>query len=149
MTRARPPDAGLNAIQALQAEELVETLEFETLPLVVAGDFNSSPDPEDVSRAYEIMAKAGFKDLWARFKRRPGHTCCQSGDLLNFESELYKRIDLIYVRNSEDTRFLPSPMQVTGNRQSDKTDSGRWPSDHASVVAKIKSKSKGHYKASD
>jgi hypothetical protein len=95
------------------------------------------------------MAEGGFKDLWARFKRRPGYTCCQSGDLLNFESELYKRIDLIYVKDSDDIKFLPSPMQVTGNRQRDKTDSGRWPSDHASVAAKIKSKSKGRYKPRD
>ncbi len=143
------PKAGLNLVQAAQAKELVYVLSDEKLPLVVAGDFNSSPDPADVSRAYEIMAKGGFKDLWARFKRRPGYTCCQSGDLLNFESELYKRIDLIYVRDSKETRFLPSPMQVTGNRQSDKTDSGLWPSDHASVAAKIRSKSKGRYKFSD
>ena len=95
------------------------------------------------------MAAGGFKDLWSRFKRRPGYTCCQSGDLLNFESELYKRIDIIYVRDSDDTKFLPSPMQVTGNRQSDKTDSGRWPSDHASVTAKIKSKSHGRYNDKD
>ena len=143
------PQAGLNQVQAAQAEELVYVLSDETLPLVVAGDFNSSPDPEDVSSAYEIMAEGGFKDLWARFKRRPGYTCCQSGDLLNFESELYKRIDIIYVRDSKETRFLPSPMQVTGNRQRDKTDSGRWPSDHASVAAKIKSKSHGRYNDKD
>jgi hypothetical protein len=63
--------------------------------------------------------------------------------------KILTRIDLIVLRDSKETRFLPSPMQVTGNRQRDKTDSGRWPSDHASVAAKVRSKSYGRDKPRD
>lgn len=130
----------INLIQAAQAQELVAALNPETLPLVVAGDFNSSPDPNDVSSAYEVMVAAGYDDIWTQFDRRPGNTCCQAPDLMNFKSELFKRIDLIFLHHTDNTEFLPSPMWVTGDRQSDKTDSSLWPSDHASVSAKLKLK---------
>jgi endonuclease/exonuclease/phosphatase family metal-dependent hydrolase len=134
------PNSPINLIQAAQAQELIAVLEQETLPLVVAGDFNSSPDPDDVSSAYELIVAAGYEDIWTQFDRRPGNTCCQAPDLMNFKSELFKRIDLILLRPPDDAEFLPSPMWVTGDRQSDKTDPGLWPSDHASVSATIKLK---------
>lgn len=134
------PNSPINFIQAKQAEELIQELALETLPLVVAGDFNSSPDPDDVSSAYELIIAAGYKDIWTQFDGRPGDTCCQAADLMNFESELFKRIDLILLRPSDDAEFLPSPMWVTGDGQSEKTDAGLWPSDHASVSATIKLK---------
>jgi exonuclease III len=137
------PNSIINLIQAAQAQELIQELAFETLPLVVVGDFNSSPDPDDVTSAYELIVAAGYEDIWTQFgrRRRPGNTCCQAADLMNFESELFKRIDLIFLRPPDDAEFLRSPVWVTGNRQRDKTDSGLWPSDHASVAAKIKLKS--------
>jgi endonuclease/exonuclease/phosphatase family metal-dependent hydrolase len=134
------PNSPVNLIQAAQAQELIAVLEPETLPLVVAGDFNSSPDPDDVTIAYELIVAAGYEDIWTQFNGRPGNTCCQAPDLMNFKSELFKRIDLIFLRPSDDVEFLPSPMWVTGDRQSNKTDSGLWPSDHANVTAKIKLK---------
>jgi hypothetical protein len=136
----RDPNSPINLIQAAQAQELIAVLEPETLPLVVAGDFNSSPDPDDVTIAYELIVAAGYEDIWTQFGGRPGNTCCQAADLMNFESELFKRIDLILQRPPDDAEFLPSPMWVTGDRQSDKTDSGLWPSDHANVSATIKLK---------
>lgn len=134
------PASPINIIQAAQAQELIAELESETLPLVVAGDFNSSPDPDDVTISYELIVTAGYEDIWTQFNERPGNTCCQAPDLMNFKSELLKRIDLIFLRPSDDAEFLPSPMWVTGDRQSDKTGSGLWPSDHANVSAKIKLK---------
>jgi len=130
----------LNQIQAAQAQELIQVLEFETLPLVIAGDFNSSPDPSDVTVSYELMVSAGYTDIWTQFRWRPGNTCCQAADLMNFDSELSKRIDLILVRPSDETVLLPSPAWVTGNRQRDKTATGLWPSDHAGVAAKLRFK---------
>jgi endonuclease/exonuclease/phosphatase family metal-dependent hydrolase len=134
------PNSPINLIQAAQALELIDELAFETLPLVVAGDFNSSPDPADVTIAYELIVAAGYEDIWTQFDGRPGNTCCQASDLMNFKSELFKRIDLIFLRATGDAELLPSPMWVTGDRQGDKTDSGLWPSDHANVSATIKIK---------
>ena len=134
------PGSIINVIQTAQAQQLIDALASETLPLVVAGDFNSSPDPADVTQSYELMVSAGYTDIWTQFGARPDDTCCQLADLSNFKSELFKRIDLILTRPAPDTQFLPSPMWLTGNRQSDKTPSGLWPSDHAGVAAKLKLK---------
>jgi hypothetical protein len=134
------PDSFVNLIQAAQARQLIGALASETLPLVVAGDFNSSPDPTDVTQSYKLMVRAGYTDIWTQFGARPDDTCCQAADLSNFKSELFKRIDLILTRPASDTQFLPSPMWLTGHRQSDKTASGLWPSDHAGVAAMLKLK---------
>ena len=136
------PNSPINVIQAWQAAELIQTLAAESLPLVVTGDFNSSPDPEDVTTSYELIVEAGYKDIWTQSgrRRRPGYTCCQAADLLNLESELSKRIDLIFLRLPDDADLLRSPVWITGNRQWQKTDSGLWPSDHASVGAWIRIK---------
>lgn len=130
----------INQIQAAQAQELIQVLAYEELPVVVAGDFNSSPDPEDFTMSYKLMVGAGYTDIWTQFGGRPDDTCCQAADLMNFKSTLSKRIDLILVRPSTDTQFLPSPVWLTGDRQSDKTASGLWPSDHAGVAAMLKLK---------
>jgi hypothetical protein len=87
--------------------------------------------------SYETMIAAGYTDIWTQFIERPGNTCCQADDLMNFESALFKRIDLIFVRPSADSEFLPSPAWVTGDRQSDKTASGLRDSDHGGVAANL------------
>jgi endonuclease/exonuclease/phosphatase family metal-dependent hydrolase len=61
------PNTPINLIQAALAQELIDILEPETLPLVVAGDFNSSPDPDDVTIAYELIVAVGYEDIWTRF----------------------------------------------------------------------------------
>jgi hypothetical protein len=127
----------INHIQAAQANELITVLNLEDLLLVVVGDFNSSPDPADITTSYEDIVAAGYTDIWTQFGGRPGYTCCQADDLMNFESALSKRIDLIFVRPSGDSEFLPSPAWVTGDRQSDKTASGLWNSDHGGVAANL------------
>jgi endonuclease/exonuclease/phosphatase family metal-dependent hydrolase len=131
------PNSIINYIQATQAQELIDDLYWEDLPLVVVGDFNSSPDPLDVTDSYEDIVAAGYTDIWTQFGGRSGYTCCQADDLMNFESALSKRIDLIFVRPSAYSEFLPSPAWVTGDQQSDKTAFGLWNSDHAGVAAKL------------
>lgn len=134
-------DSPINLFQAAQAQELIQLFASETsLPLIIVGDFNSSPDPSDVTESYELMVDNGYTDIWTQFGGRPGDTCCQATDLMNFKSTLFKRVDLIFVRPSVDTQFLPSPAWLTGDRQSDKTASGLWPSDHAGVATMLKLK---------
>ena len=62
-----------------------------------------------------------------------GYTCCQAEDVANEESEAYERIDQIW------TASAPSRVKanVLGYDEEDKTASGLWPSDHATVVAEI------------
>lgn len=153
----RFPSASQDAplIQALQASQLVETLAAVPIPegirLLVAGDINSSPnDPVFMSsygpawppyrqladgvNAWGQPALDPLHDLWNRGDgegRR--NTCCQSADLTNHASDLDERIDVIF--DSEES--LHSSARTDNDRQHDKTASGIWPSDHASVVARI------------
>jgi len=129
--------------QTLQAQELVDELEQQTLPVILVGDFNSGPTDQGMS-PYFILSEAGFIDTW---KLRgcgaadPGYTCCQAADLSNTDSELSERIDIVWLRNN--LGFLPysvigrTEAQVVGNLPEDRTPSGLWPSDHAGVVTEL------------
>ena len=94
---------------------------------------------------YAIFAGSGYTDVWtlrpgaATGKGAPliGNSCCQDEDLLNHTSALYERIDIIFSATAPkkvlDARLL-------GEAAADKTapsGSGLWPSDHASVAARI------------
>jgi endonuclease/exonuclease/phosphatase family metal-dependent hydrolase len=130
------------AIQAAQAAELIGTLQATTpvgRTIVVLGDFNSSPEhtslpiPPFLTPYQQLEAYA--HDTWLlRPGNAPGLTCCQQENLLNQQSELYERVDLIF---STD---LPRKVKarLLGNRVADKTRPHRlWPSDHAAVVAEL------------
>ncbi len=136
--------------QALQAEELIGELSGETLPIILVGDFNSSPEDPD-SQPYGLFTDAGYVDVWERrlFGRSKSvFTCCQASDLLNEDSMLDERVDLIFVRN--DMGFLPFTIVgpvfafVVGDETEDKTPSGLWPSDHAGVVSTLRIPSLSH-----
>ena len=131
-------------IQGAQAAELAGVLAAETKPIILVGDFNSSPEdlPADLP-PYWIMRAAGYVDAWTRRVGRPdpGFTCCQSEFLTNEESWLDERIDLVFVRNDTDfpafSNLGPVKARVAGAQERDKTPSGLWPSDHAGVAAKL------------
>jgi endonuclease/exonuclease/phosphatase family metal-dependent hydrolase len=138
-----PTDSDSAIIQSLQAVELVGTLQATTppgLPLILVGDFNSSPNDASVNSdvPYQIIVDGGFADIWDRnpfkFFDPYGLTCCQDDDLLNTTSLLDERLDLIFVRG---TSFLPLAF-VTGRvpifplRQPP-----NWASDHSGVFGKL------------
>ena len=132
-------------VRDAQAAELTAVLAAEDLPVILLGDFNSSPDIEsgiDDQNAYLAVTEAGFVDMW-KGGPETGFTCCQSADLTG-ENELSKRIDFVFVRNSSvpgaasfhthvDDAF------VVGDRPADRVGRGDgallWPSDHAGVGA--------------
>jgi endonuclease/exonuclease/phosphatase family metal-dependent hydrolase len=127
-------------IQGLQAQELIDELAWETLPVILVGDFNSAPaDP--LPRPYPALSEAGYTDLWQlrRGPVEPGFTCCQAAELTNEDSTLSERIDHVFVRN--DLGELPFSVigqveaDVTGDSPEDRTPSGLWPSDHAGAAA--------------
>ncbi len=128
-------------IQVLQAKELVDEFDLETVPIILVGDFNSSPEDDDTF-AYHVIENAGYVDAWKRGlrgRRNRGTTCCQQELLTNENSLLFERIDHIFARNHpRETPFsIIGSIRVVGDKQKDKTVSGLWPSDHAGVVAKM------------
>ena len=139
-------------LQPAQATELwlamLDSDVFDpTRRLIVAGDFNSSPvdvSPLGVVTAYQQLANGvlidgtplpfGFTDVWNLRPGNPsGSTCCELADLSNAQSLHDERIDLVFA--------FPAPGAVKANvldaETSDKTASGLWPSDHASVSAEL------------
>jgi endonuclease/exonuclease/phosphatase family metal-dependent hydrolase len=104
-----------------------------TLPLVFGGDFNTTADdPTNPSYViYQTLINAGLVDAWN--PQRPGFTCCQDPTLLNARSTLDHRIDLILFRGA----FAVEDINLIGNKPSDRTPSGLWPSDHAGIVATL------------
>ena len=135
----------LPAVQAAQAAQLLAILSTETKPVVVLGDLNTKDDDEvlmvgdlTIVPPYQQFLAAGFVDAWLRSPLRffdpEGLTCCEPPSLTNTESELFERIDLIFVRNpkgpvfslavkvGDDPLGLPQP---------------NWASDHAGVAAQI------------
>ena len=132
-------------VQAAQASELVATLSAlpndQHLPVLIVGDINSTPNDQAVDvngqqvvPPYGQFARAGYVDTWVvQPGSAPGLTCCQADDLLNPESVLFKRVDVIL--SSEH------PSRVRAHRvgvdPESRTPSGLWPSDHAGVVARL------------
>ena len=116
-----------------QAQELVDTLSGETLPIILLGDFNTVPPDGE---AYQVLLAAGYIDIWQMGSEGIGYTCCQASTLQNEESDLFMRIDQIFVRN-----FLEAPASVlthtVGDTPLEGLASAMWPSDHAGVVAQL------------
>jgi endonuclease/exonuclease/phosphatase family metal-dependent hydrolase len=117
------------------AQELLPlvTKDKTKLPLVFGGDFNTAANvPSDESyQVYQALIGAGLTDAWN--PRRPGPTCCQAPNLLNAESTLKFRVDLILLRGG----LAVEEINLIGNKQTDRTPSGLWPSDHAGIVATL------------
>ncbi len=151
-----------NFFQFAQADELTQTLNaltgaFGDKALFVAGDFNSSPEafrsdcaflpdptviPDGCPTPYALMVGDGYADAWnlREDSWKPGFTCCQSPLLDNQKSELDRRIDHIWYRDSLTGPALEIDevkAKVVGARKKDKTINGLWPSDHAGVIAKF------------
>lgn len=131
--------------QSMQAMELLGILPVtpsQDQALIVVGDFNSSPEDAPLSPSlptpYAQFIEAGYNDAWAL---RPGHlagyTCCQGPDLLNRQSLLSQRIDMLF---SLEYPTKVRRAQVVGDTVSAKTHPpgrGLWPSDHGAVIADL------------
>ena len=139
-----------SGLQAAQATELLLTAGLVPRPadsrLIILGDINSAP--EDVAQPfvppYQQFAtgigitgdpvSAPYIDAWTLNRwARPGATCCQDADLSNPESALNTRIDSIWLQ--ERPRWAQS--NTLGTLQWNKTESGLWPSDHATVISRL------------
>jgi endonuclease/exonuclease/phosphatase family metal-dependent hydrolase len=132
------PDDGQPQLgQVLELIELLSTAHEPTLPTVVVGDFNSVAD---VGTSYQLMAGAGFTDVWT--VRAPlgqtGLTCCQDVVLTNPRSNLSERIDFVWTANAR----LSSPVLAftVGDQPifRTRTRPRLWPSDHAGLTALLR-----------
>lgn len=133
-------------IQMAQAGELINFLKLlpnpQNVPIILVGDINSSPEDPVVNLGemqivspYKLLQAAGYVDVWnLRPGNPPGYTCCQEENLLNPESILSERIDVIF---AGEPRINKVKANIVGIDKSDRTPSGLWPSDHAGVVAQI------------
>lgn len=124
-------------LQSLQAQELLALLPAQG-PLVVSGDFNSSPEDPPVfvgttavPTPYQLLTSV-LSDTWAAVGDGPGLTCCFPGDLRP-PGDLVERVDLVLFRGGVTARAASrvgtEPLAALG---------GRWPSDHAGVVARLR-----------
>jgi Endonuclease/Exonuclease/phosphatase family len=123
-----------NPVQFPQAHDLINGAGNTTLPLVFVGDFNVTADStaDPTFLVYQKFLKANFMDAWP--PDRPGLTCCQAANLRNPASLLTHRIDLVLFRGAIQVLDI----HLVGNKSSDRTPSGLWPSDHAGVVATLR-----------
>ena len=121
-------------IRVAQVMELVAGLSAETLPVILLGDFNT-PAPD--GPAYRHLLDSGYEDVWQADSEGSGNTCCQDADLKNEESDLGKRIDLIFTKGVSLREGAAIRAATVGDKAADKTPGGLWPSDHAGVVAHL------------
>jgi endonuclease/exonuclease/phosphatase (EEP) superfamily protein YafD len=103
-----------------------------TLPVVLVGDFNTTP----TGAAYMAALGAGFTDVWTEaHDDASGYTAFQVLPTINNPtSNLSVRIDYVLAKGGIDSEHA----HLVGNTPAARTPSGLWPSDHAGVVASVK-----------
>jgi endonuclease/exonuclease/phosphatase family metal-dependent hydrolase len=145
-----------NTLQAVQMNELLQVIEAttpESTPVILLGDFNSSPNDVPFTSTsgipgldglalvppYLQAVGTGYLDLWlAKPKARDGFTCCFDGMVSDEDAALSERIDHIFF-NPKGREINKLKIKLLGQSNADMTDeSGLYPSDHAGLFGKIK-----------
>jgi endonuclease/exonuclease/phosphatase family metal-dependent hydrolase len=129
-------DANVPQIRLAQANELLSGPANTDLPVIVAGDMNTTSSTD----TYAAITGAGFSDVWAQLHPGDdGFTCCQTlPAITNSISTLFQRVDLFLVRGDLEAGGISR----VGADPSDRTVSGLWPSDHAGLAATVLLKTK-------
>jgi len=141
------------SFQAIQMNELLQTVNATTLPetpVIMVGDFNSSPDDLPFESALGIgtlvppylqAVGTSYSDIWlSKKKPKDGFTCCFAADVSDEDAVLTSRIDHIFL-DPKNREVQKLKAKVIGDSNADMTDtSGLNPSDHAGVFGKIKLK---------
>jgi endonuclease/exonuclease/phosphatase family metal-dependent hydrolase len=136
-----PGDPTATAVQTAQAKQLIDELRNNTVPVVIAGDFNSDaiagadghgPDATDTAA---MIQRAGYPDTWTVAGSGPGPTWplyLEDQNPPNFfaHSFPFERIDLIFSQalSVVTVQHILAPGPAVS----------RWPyfaSDHAGVLA--------------
>jgi len=143
------PSSVFRYFQDLQMQELLFRVGMLSLsdpkPVVMVGDFNSSPDDEpgsygglDYVPPYMSAMDAGYLDSWLLQKKYDeGYTSGFDEYVSDPTAELTTRIDHVFL-GPNGYKIEKVKSIVVGDEVKDMTPNGLWPSDHAGVVAKIK-----------
>lgn len=127
-------DSDSPEVQIAQGHELLLGTGEMKMPLLFTGDFNSNANGSGTT-TYRNLIAAGFEDTWIAADKRDGLTCCQDANLLNSESQLTERIDVILFKNRKNWTVVEA--EVIGEAQLDRTKTRLWPSDHAGLYVKF------------
>jgi hypothetical protein len=118
-----------------QGGEILSGPADTSLPVVIAMDSNSKANPPEdpFTRTYYKFLQDGFTDAWTETQGdAPGLTGGQLPSLINTESTVSKRIDLILLHGDLDAKTV----ELFGGQPSDRA-AGLWPSDHLGVAARL------------
>lgn len=128
--------SGAGPIQRLQAGELLQVIAAESLPVIVAGDFNSDAY-STTTDTYAELIDAGLVDVLAQlYPDRVTFTASLGDEDLLLPDRINRRIDHVFIREGDG--FAPIQADVVGEEEADRTPSGLWPSDHAGVTASVR-----------
>ena len=137
-THLEGKDGGALPVQLAQAMELLGGPGDTTLPVILAGDFNSNAESSDPSQnaTYQLLLGAGFTDAWEEaHPNEDVFTWPLYGVSLHPFLTPNERLDLILSRGEIDTVGA----EIVGEDQAtDLTPSGLLPSDHAGLVVALK-----------
>jgi endonuclease/exonuclease/phosphatase family metal-dependent hydrolase len=122
-----------HAIQVEQAKEILKGPANTKIPLIITGDLNSNGNRTGTP-TYGLFIDSGFQDLWINVGNGPGYTCCQKPNLRNEGSTLANRIDFILFKNG----WLPTEVNLVGDKLRDRSSTGLWPSDHAGLSGSMR-----------
>ena len=133
----------LTMLRAAQITEIVTAVN-NAERVIVMGDLNDYPD----TPMYQVLAGAGFTDLWGLLRpRSDGFTCCHSKNLSNRFPQFDERIDYIWTRGiGHPIAGVRGLIFRTGIRPRDRVDGPVhkiWPSDHAGLVASLRTRQFG------
>jgi Endonuclease/Exonuclease/phosphatase family len=137
------PESGahpaITALRAGQMAELAAILQNESGTVILMGDLNDTPG----SPMYQVLAGAGFVDVWASLQPgQSGYTCCHTTDL--HSGSFSQRIDYVMVRggflNDDGQVVGGGRIQVIGEKAEEQVNGAFgliWPSDHGGVVVSL------------
>jgi endonuclease/exonuclease/phosphatase family metal-dependent hydrolase len=136
---AVPGDPTSIAVQTAQANQLIEELRNSTVPVVIAGDFNSDAIPgakgPDSTPTVALLEAAGYMDTWTIAGSGPGPTWPwyledQFPPPFVVHSFPFERIDLIFSQglNVTSVEHVLAPGPAANNLP-------YFASDHAGVLA--------------
>jgi endonuclease/exonuclease/phosphatase family metal-dependent hydrolase len=125
-------DAFAPPIRLAQANEILTGVANTTMPVILAGDLNSTTD----ATSYAAITGAGFADVWSVLEPGvDGFTCCEASPTIDNDiPSLSQRIDYVLERGA----LLPIYLNIIGATPISRTSSGLWPSDHAGLIARLR-----------
>jgi endonuclease/exonuclease/phosphatase family metal-dependent hydrolase len=112
------------AVTDAQALELLTGPAATSLPVILAGDFNATPD----STTYSDVLNAGLADAWAQ--TQPDNVGYTWGPTAETTRDFNQRIDYIFASAS----IQVDNAALIGTDPAFHTDSGRYPSDHLGLL---------------